>query len=401
MMKKRTYLRLMLAGPVLMAVAGCNDKKAGSSGDINVGLPDGGSAGDAGDAGDTPGASSLPYVPSNVALPPLAGLGPVVFSSDCVMNTDTGEIECPGTIDAFTGFRFSQVEQPDGSKAGLFVMRSLSIRAGAQVNVLGAIPAVIVATETIDIDGSLSTAGGYNKSSAGGFMQGPSGRGAGPGGGDAQQGYIAGGGGAYCGRGGKGGVGETSGVPSNGGAPYGSPEISPLLGGSAGGGGTAATLSQSGGQGGGAIQLSAGQRVRVTAAGQIDVGGSGGHANGGGAGSGGALLIEAPVVTIGGILAANGGGGAIFNGGSSGQPGQPAATRAIGSSATAGQGSSATQVDGTDGTATASSANSAGGGGGGAGRIRINTTSGTATTTGAVVSPDFTTPCATQGTLNL
>ena len=37
----------------------------------------------------------------------------------------------------------------------------------------------------------------------------------------------------------------------------------PLLGGSAGGGGTAASLSQSGGQGGGAIQLSAGQRVRT------------------------------------------------------------------------------------------------------------------------------------------
>lgn len=396
------FLFSPLVLPLVGSLAGCADKKKGSDGDLDAGLPDGGSSGDtsaAGDTGDTAAASSLPFIPSNVPLPSLVGLGPVALSSTCLMNTDTGKIGCPGTIDTFPGFTFAQVEQPDGSKAGLFVMRSLSIGAAAQVTVIGALPAVIVATETIDIDGSLSTTAGFGESSAGGFMQGPSGRGAGPGGGDALQGYVAGGGGAYCGRGGKGGVGDASGLSSNGGAPYGSAELSPLLGGSAGGGGTAASLSQSGGQGGGAIQLSAGQRVRVTVAGQINVGGSGGHSNGGGAGSGGALLIEAPIVTIGGTLAANGGGGALFNGGSSGQAGQPGATRAMGSALTAGQGSSASEVDGTDGTATAGSANSAGGGGGGAGRIRINTTSGTATTTGAIISPALTTPCATQGTL--
>jgi hypothetical protein len=39
----------------------------------------------------------------------------------------------------------------------------------------------------------------------------------------------------------------------------------------------------------------------------------------------------------------------------------------------------------------------AGGGGGGAGRIRINTQSGSATLTGATLSPDSTTSCVTQG----
>jgi hypothetical protein len=242
-MSKRACLNFLLVAPLVGCVAGCTDKKASGAGELDAGVPDGGSASDtsgAADTGDSSSASALPFIPSNVTLPSLVGLGPVVFSSSCLMNTDTGDIDCPGTIDTFTGFTFAQVEQPDGSKAGLFVMKSLSIGAGAQVTVIGALPAVIVATDTVDIDGSLSTTAGHGASAAGGFMQGPSGRGAGPGGGDALRGYIAGGGGAYCGRGGKGGVGDAGGLPSNGGTPYGSPELSPLLGGSAGGGGTAA-----------------------------------------------------------------------------------------------------------------------------------------------------------------
>jgi len=67
-----------------------------------------------------------------------------------------------------------------------------------------------------------------------------------------------------------------------------------------------------------------------------------------------------------------------------------------GSTMLGGVGSAGTTTTGSNGQASMSCAT---GGGGGAGWIRINTTSGSATLTGGVVSPDPTTPCTTQGTL--
>ncbi|MEO5769433.1 MAG: hypothetical protein ABIS92_13865, partial [Polyangia bacterium] len=371
----------------------CSDKK-------NAEPSDAAAAGDSNPSTDAgAGGGALTFVPSNVAAPSFDGLGDVVITKECIFDTDSGEIDCPGTIEKFPGATFSKVEQTDGSNVGLFAMKSLSIGASAQVRVIGSIPAVLMAATTIDVEGNVTTLPAYSESAAGGFVQDPSGHGGGPGGGDAALNYTGGGGGAYCGRGGKGGIGNPSGQASNGGAPYGAPDLVPLLGGASGGGGPAASLDQSGGQGGGALQLTAGMRIRVTTTGRINVGGGAGHSNGGGAGSGGALLLEAPTVVVAGVLAANGGGGAVFNGGSSGQSGMATETRALGSVATAGQGSSATDVDGTDGTALPDNANSAGGGGGGAGRIRVNTTSGAAMITGKF-SPAATTECATQGTLH-
>jgi hypothetical protein len=63
-----------------------------------------------------------------------------------------------------------------------------------------------------------------------------------------------------------------------------------------------------------------------------------------------------------------------------------------------GAGSAGSTINGSAGSGGASNGQN-GGGGGGAGRIRINTSSGSATITG-IVSPSMSTSCATQGTLN-
>lgn len=78
------------------------------------------------------------------------------------------------------------------------------------------------------------------------------------------------------------------------GAPYGSPTLIPLTGGSGGGGG----WEMPGGGGGGAILLASATRVVV--AGEIRAeGGPGGESNGG---SGGSIRLVAPTVTGGGVL---------------------------------------------------------------------------------------------------
>jgi hypothetical protein len=347
--------------------------------------------GDGGQLG--PGTS---FKPSNLPIGATeagdgAAIADVVINDDCVFDTSSGDLSCPGTIDTFT-YAFKMIDQPGGGKAGLFVMKSLRVAQAAQVEVVGGSPAIIYALGAIQIDGIVT--GVATGQPAGGFEQESTGHGGGPGGGDALLDYNAAGGGSYCGIGGKGGPG--GGGPANaGGKTYGNPEIAPLLAGSSGGGG--ATLDTSGGTGGAGLQLSAGRSIDISLGGVINVGGRGGRSNGGAGGSGGAILLEAPTVKVRGTLAANGGGGALFNGGSSGQTGQPSATAAQGSAPTAGIGSAGKAKNGGDGSVEGTSVNSAGGGGGGAGRIRINTAAGTADLTGATISPDPSTGCATQG----
>jgi hypothetical protein len=62
-----------------------------------------------------------------------------------------------------------------------------------------------------------------------------------------------------------------------------------------------------------------------------------------------------------------------------------------------GNGGAGDTADGTDGVSSQGA--SAAGGGGGAGRIRINTSSGQASLTGATVTPSANTSCFTQGKL--
>jgi hypothetical protein len=149
------------------------------------------------------------------------------------------------------------------------------------------------------------------------------------------------GGGSYCGQGGAGDF-TAAGVP------YGTPQLSPLLAGSAGG--NAGTPAAAGGKGGSAVQLIAGTSFEIGAAGGINVPGNGGvpltgaGVNGDAGGSGGAILVEATSIHVAGYVTANGGGAA--------------------------------------------------------GRIRLNSTSGMATLDGsAIVSPSVSTKCVSQGTV--
>ncbi|MGC4091254.1 MAG: hypothetical protein QM756_25930 [Polyangiaceae bacterium] len=355
-----------------------------------------GASGETGAGGDGGGGSTdIAFVPSNVPVPQAAGLGDVTLTgADCVIDTDDGTIDCLRTSPS--PFVYQAVEQDEGGRLGVFAARSFNIEQSAQVRVMGSLPLVLVALTQIDVLGGLDATAKNTMANGGGFTQTASGKGGGPGGGTLLLNYDAAGGGAFCGKGGDGGVAAVTDPASRGGTPFGTPELVPLFGGASGGGGVNEVI---GGAGGGAIELVAGTSIRVGITGVINVGGGGGRANGGAAGSGGAILLEAPQVTVNGTLSANGGGGAIYNGGNPGQSGQPGITAALGSTATAGIGSADATIAGGNGTNTGIP-NSSGGGGGGAGRIRINTSTGAATLgANAVVSPSLTTACATQGVL--
>jgi hypothetical protein len=350
-----------------------------------------GASADGGDGGPTTG---LLATPSNVPSSAIetTDIADVVFNGDCFADTSSGDLGCYGSIETFH-YASVAVDQPGGGTAMLFVVRSLRIAQAGQLHVYGGAPAIFFALDTMKIDGAI-TGVAAAQTPAGAFEQDSTGHGGGPGGGEPLLGYNGGGGGSYCGIGGKGGLASGT-TPPKGGKSYGTPDLVPLIGGSSGGGG--ATVDNSGGTGGPAIELAAGRSLTISLTGVINVGGLGGRANGGAGGSGGALLLEAPTVAVHGTLAANGGGGAVSNGGSSGQSGQPGDSPALGSEATAGQGSAAAVVNGGDGSLDNGSVNSSGGGGGGAGRIRINTATGKADLSGAIISPPPTTPCTTEG----
>jgi hypothetical protein len=179
-----------------------------------------------------------------------------------------------------------------------------------------------------------------------------------------------------------------------------------LVGGASGGGSWFGSY----GYGGGALQLVAAGTVTLKAGSYLNAGGAGGEGGGGsgpgtgGGGSGGSILLEAANLSIAGTLAANGGGGGGGDSNNYGTDGTPNATPAAGQpgggtnvGSTGGNGSAAVTLTGQPGTTDAGTY--AGGGGGGAGRIRLNSPTAAANTTGGTVSPDLTTRCATQGNL--
>lgn len=304
--------------------------------------------------------SALDFVPTN-----LAGL-------DLSDHGDLGDIvETYGISPSgfsHPGSRQANLTQEDGRTLRVLIVRSLRIPAGSVVRLFDKDPIAVVALQTIDIEGVLRAEPG----DCGGFSGGSiDENGVGPGGGL----LSSRGSGSFCGHGGIGG-GRTGAS----GATYGAPELHPLIGGSGG-------SEHVNARGGGAVQLVAGQRIRVTPGGGINMPGGAWVS----AGSGGAILLEAKDVIIGGTLAANGGGAGVMSGGA----GQLSDTPTPGNGPLDGTGGAGTQIDGRNGTVLDTKV---GRGGGGAGRIRINTLSGQATITG-VVSPALTTPCATEGTL--
>jgi hypothetical protein len=288
-------------------------------------------------------------------------------------------------ITPLTGYQHIKIRNGDEPALDILVARSWKITSRLSVRRL-----VLVALETIEIDGALSADGG------GGIWSSirPTPPQAGPGGGAAGDPFSVGaGGGSFCGLGGRG-----SPNPLGRSAAYGGATLIPALGGSAGG--TAGP--GAGGNGGGFLQLVAGTSIVVGPAGKVTAGGFEGWDGGSGGGSGGGLLLEAPLVRIQGALTANGGGGGgpINGPPGHGEPARADATPAAGgidamSVRRGGNGGAGPAPDGEDALTGGGPA----GGGGGVGRIRINTTAAAPEISG-VVSPSPSTPCTTFGPLN-
>jgi hypothetical protein len=357
-------------------------------------------------AGDDDGGGSvLGFTASNIDADSLdfSNAGDVVVSGGHGWQTALGGLLANSNS---AGYGYQEIQQPGGGLTlGVFTVNSLVVNADARVRVQGADALVIVALDSIEIDGEIDG----NSQYAGGYGPGPGAptdptapaAGLGAGGGDAGDRVKSGGGAGFCGVGGDGGT--PSGTPAAGGPSYGSPTLSPLVAGSEGGAGT---LGQ-GGPGGGAIQLVAANRITVT--GKIHLGGQGGYGSGvyspgnsqtaSGGGSGGALLLEAASISMSGMIAANGGAG---GGNDSGSDATLDATPAIGGlsmspqHAPGAEGSAGATIDGEAGPSAADA--TGGGGGGGAGRIRFNTLHAPASVTGAM-SPAATTPCVSLGTV--
>jgi len=327
-------------------------------------------------------ASNLP--PSAIpSLPADAGDAGVVISTSCLNGTEGCPFGTPTTI-----------MQNDGTPADLYVVNGLLIDPTQTITFQGPNPIIIVSLGAVYVDGTINVASNLTSPGAGGFPPTTPGPGAGQNGVGANS-NSAGGGGAYCGAGGT-GLNSLQMLGASGGPTYGNATITPLLGGSAGG--TIGGGGFGGGAGGGAIQIVSSVSISIGAEGVIAAGGGGGAGGAlAGGGAGGAILLEAPTVTVSGTLAANGGGGGP--GGANANNNAQPATGGLDNSSVVVGGSGAAGKTIAGGNGIANPQNSPGGGGGGTGRIRINTGSGSANiTTGvAVISPDPSTACFSQG----
>jgi len=280
---------------------------------------------------------------------------------------------------------------------GVAVFRVASLHVVAATILRGDHPIAFVSDGDITIDstidlqgactGGVAGPGGHVGAAHGGTAAGNGGGRAGAGSHDM---CTGGGGGGDAGSGGSGGNATIASTAGHGGAPFGDDLITVLEGGGGGGGGGGG-MGGFGGGGGGALQLVSNGTITVGLNAAINAGGCGGQPGndcGGGGGAGGAILIEGRIVAVLGILAVNGGGGGGGDSGShAGSNGQPSRDQASGGAASNGQSGG----DGGSGAAAAISDGAPGGielnGGGGAGaigRIRINTKSGSADTSGTL-----------------
>jgi hypothetical protein len=190
-------------------------------------------------------------------------------------------------------------------------------------------PAILLATESVTINGTLSVTGGTGGSlgrpgpgGPGGFDGGPggdgvtatmAGAGLGPGGGLPGTNCV-GSGGSYATAGMVGSINCTTSPEA---APtYGSPALRPIIGGSGGSGGSAPSTpgaaGGAGGGGGGALVIASSGTLTLNSTGQIVADGAVGSAGnglnalGGGGGSGGAIRLVATTLVSNGYLYARG-----------------------------------------------------------------------------------------------
>jgi hypothetical protein len=319
-----------------------------------------------------PETKPIAFTPSNVSLAQLrihdgAGLADVVIDGDTCGFESSGEVKtfrCTDNslITAVKGVMYRLIRNGNDPTIDVFIARSWTIGARGK---LSSGKVVLVATDTITIEGKLQSDALTRDGPGGGATKSPGGAG-----------------GTFCGVGGNGAY-STDPKPAS----YGTPDLTPPVLGSGGGG----AFASSGGFGGGFLQLVAGKKIHVTPTGQVTAVGGGGFTEGGGGGSGGAILLEAPAVVVEGAVSANGGGGATT---ARGENGRADATRASGGPGAGGRGSADDAIDGEDAMSVANRA----GGGGAAGWIRINTAPGGLEAPG-IISPRVGSKCASNGRL--
>jgi len=270
---------------------------------------------------------------------------------------------------------------------------TIRVVAGATVRATGANPLVLIAAQSITIDGGLDVSSGMAGSGAGTRsaaecavpgLDGLPGR-------MTNNNFYGGGGAAGGGAGGPGGAGGRGNVvPGKPGTIAASRVLAGGCPGGRGGDGINGGGGASGGLGGGAIYLLAGDTIAI--AGKINAsggGGAGGTAGvdsgggGGGGGAGGMIGLEALHISVPGSLHANGGGGGGGNGGSPADRGQPGADPTTvtapapggsgggGGGGSGGSGSVAAQPGTAGQASTNTNESGGGGGGGGAGTIRV------------------------------
>jgi hypothetical protein len=394
------------------------------------------------------GCSSTPSPQCRVILP--SNIGPVVSISDSTADLNTGSITGmpywlfdtesgqilaydtggttsteirAGVLGLDHGIRFTRRPASGaGSDLGVFVVNSLVIAEGTTVVATGPRAFVLLAARSVDIRGALlvnanvipgmpgpgpgGQAGGANETAGGGTGGGLPGSRAALGNDDS-----GGGGAGFGSAGGSGGAPSVLLAGGGGGVSYGSLELIPLRAG-AGGAGGGDDDGGAGGAGGGAVQISATDFIRITAAGYIDASGAGGQGGratmstmdsgaGGGGGSGGAVLLEAAIVTIDGRVGANGGAGgqgatAATTPGASGANGSAMTVPALGADTSGLGGSGGAGSDASGVAQNGGAQENGGGGGGGPGRIRVNNYAGSFTF-GSGVSPNASSGLATSG----
>jgi hypothetical protein len=265
------------AGRAGSNAAGTGGGKAGSAGDPIA------------DAGTPSARDRLPFDPANLGAmihDHTGDLEDVTLFGNCMLDSAQGVGDCALQGG---GFRYVTIDQPDADppndRIAVFIADNLVIRKVDAIFVGGPYPTAIVALGDMTIDGMINASEGAGSPTPG------------PGQGDDAMNesfeMFGARGAEFCGR-------------------YGTPELTPLLGGSSGGSSitAAGSVGAKGGRGGGALQLIAGGSISI--AGSVHSAGGEGQScsvnNGaGGSGSGGALLIEAPSVAISGKISVAGG----------------------------------------------------------------------------------------------
>lgn len=329
-----------------------------------------------------PGCYGSGLVRNLCLVPPPAG--DLAITADRVVNTAmVGNGHCDEIV-----------AQSGGPSLCLVAARSITVRAGAQLAGIGPNPLVLVAADTLVVDGTIDVASHATGAAGAGAATTCGDGNTGGNGGNQDAAGGGGAGGSFGTPGGQGGNGRNGSSTMGGAGGQALAAVTPTAvqggcpggrGGSGGGGGG----SGEGGAGGGAVYLIAGTALSIS--GVVNASGAGGgegtdgansSGGAGGGGSGGMIGLDAPTISVTGSVFANGGGGGGGGGDQPSRHGMPGddpiaavlpAPGGSGGLGGGGMGGSGFAI----GAAATSGGNGAnlycggGGGGGGAGIIRV------------------------------